>query len=111
MVYNRNGVPARVSLLVNHVLKCGFLRRSSEETLFRSTDGFSSRYYVQDQFDDLFRAFFAEVTSLICGQDADVVPLPRQLRRPLLSVIPASYQRTAQARRGAFIFLEASRPL
>src|SRR5262245_46742903 len=35
MVYNRNGVPARLSLLVNQVLKLGFFRRSSEETLIR----------------------------------------------------------------------------
>jgi hypothetical protein len=111
MVYNREGAAARMGVLVEHVLKGGFLRQSIEETLFRTTDGFSARHYVRDQFEDLFRAFFDEVSCDICGQDADVLPLPRRIRTPLLKLIPESYQRAAQARRGAFLFLTAKRPL
>ena len=111
MVYNREGAAARMGILVEHVLKGGFLRQSIEETLFRTTDGFSARHYVRDQFEDLFRAFFDEVSSETCGQDADVLPLPRRLRVPLLRLIPESYQRAAQAQRGAFLFLTARRPL
>jgi len=110
MVYNREGAAARMSLLVKHFLQGGFIRHSMEETLFRSTDGFSARHYVKEQFEDLFRTFFGHVESQICGQQADVLPLPRKLREPLIALIPKSYQREAQARRGAFLFLTASQP-
>jgi ubiquinone/menaquinone biosynthesis C-methylase UbiE len=110
MVYNREGAAAKAAILVNHYLRFGFLRRSIEETLFRSTDGFSARYYVKEQLEDLFRAFFEEVSAEVCGQDADVLPLPRLLRRSLLWLLPDSYQRSAQAKRGAFLFLKARRP-
>ena len=45
------------------------------------------------------------------GQESDVVPLPRQLRNYALRLLPESYLRRAQAKRGSFIFLTASRPL
>jgi|HubBroStandDraft_1064217.scaffolds.fasta_scaffold86143_2 2-polyprenyl-3-methyl-5-hydroxy-6-metoxy-1,4-benzoquinol methylase len=111
MVYNREGMAARVSLVTDHLLRGGFLKRSVEETLFRTTDGFSARYYVREQFEDLFRAFFDEVSSEVLGQDADVVPLPRRLRSLVLRVLPESYLVGAQARRGAFILLRAQRPI
>lgn len=110
MVYNREGAAARMNLLVNHWLKGRFLQRSMEETLFATTDGFSARFYPQEQFEDLFRTFFREVSSEICGQASDVVPLPRQLRAPVLKLLPESYQRAAQSRRGAFLFLRAAKP-
>ncbi|MDP3673054.1 MAG: class I SAM-dependent methyltransferase [Telluria sp.] len=107
MVYNRYGMPARVSLLKDHLLKGRFLNQSYEETLFQSTDGFSARYYVKEQFEDLFRTFFANATCEIMGQEADVLPLPRYLRSPLLSLLSNSYMERAQARRGGFLFLRA----
>ena len=110
MVYNREGAAARMNLLLHHWLKGRFLQRSVEETLFATTDGFTARYYTQEQFEDLFRTFFREVSSEICGQTADVVPLPRQLRKPVLKLLPESYQRAAQSRRGAFLFLRAAKP-
>jgi 2-polyprenyl-3-methyl-5-hydroxy-6-metoxy-1,4-benzoquinol methylase len=110
MVYNREGASAKLTLLRDHFLRGGFLHREFDETLFRHTDGFSARYYVREQFEDLFRAFFREVAVEICGQDADAVPLPRRLRRLALRLVPVSYLEAAQARRGSFIFLKASRP-
>ena len=110
MVYNREGMAARVTWLRDHILKAGFLRRSFEETLYRSTDGFSARFYVREQFEDLFRAFFRDVGSIICGQESDVIPLPRYLRRMVVRFIPRYYLENAQARRGAFIFLTARQP-
>jgi SAM-dependent methyltransferase len=110
MVYNREGMPARISFVVDHILQGGFLRRSFEETLYRSTDGFSARFYVREQFEDLFRAFFNDVSSEICGQESDAIPLPSRLRRWVLAVVPDSYLVRAQAKRGAFLFVKASRP-
>jgi 2-polyprenyl-3-methyl-5-hydroxy-6-metoxy-1,4-benzoquinol methylase len=111
MVYNREGTWARKYLILNHLLRGKFLRQTFDETLWSSTDGFSARYYVREQFEDLFRAFFEDVKSEICGQEVDALPLPRVLRRLARRVIPRSYVRRAQARRGSFIFLSAARPV
>lgn len=110
MVYNRNGMAARVAYLRDHILRGGFLRGTFEETLYRRSDGFSARFYVRDQCEDLFRAFFEEVSSYVCGQDADVLPLPRRLRRVFFPLLGQEYARKAQARRGAFLVLHARRP-
>ena len=111
MVYNREGLPARLTLLKDHVLRGGFLKRSFEETLYRCTDGFTARYYVPEQFEDLFRGFFDDVSTQILGQEADAVPLPRKLRAIALRLVPEDYLRRAQARRGGFVFLRASKPV
>lgn len=110
MVYNRNGISAGICYLRHHLIGGGIFRGSFDETLWGNTDGFSARYYVQDQFEDIFRAFFKDVRSEICGQDSDVVPLPRRLRRIVLRYLSETYQRKAQATRGSFIFLKASFP-
>jgi SAM-dependent methyltransferase len=110
MVYNRQGMAARIIFLRDFLMKGGFLHHSFDEVLFRNTDGFSARYYVRDQFIDLFRAFFGEVRCEVLGQDADALPLPRVLRRMVLPLFTESYLRQAQARRGAFLFLEARCP-
>jgi 2-polyprenyl-3-methyl-5-hydroxy-6-metoxy-1,4-benzoquinol methylase len=109
MVYNRNGAWAYSILVRDHLLKGQFLRRSFEETLYQSSDGFTARFYVPEQFEDLFRTFFEDVSSELMGQESDVLPLPRRLRKLALPLLPESYQRKAQATRGSFIFLTAHR--
>lgn len=111
MVYNRQGIPARIAFVKDYVLKFGFLHKSFEEILYEQSDGFSARFYVRDQFEDLFRAFFDEVSSELVGQDVDAVPLPRQLRGLALKFVSRAYLEAAQKRRGGFIFLKASRPV
>jgi 2-polyprenyl-3-methyl-5-hydroxy-6-metoxy-1,4-benzoquinol methylase len=111
MVYNRDSTRAYLVLLRDFLLKGQFLHRSFEETLYRASDGFTARFYVQEHFEDLCRAFFEEVGSEIMGQDSDVVPLPHQVRKYALKLFPQSYLRTAQSRRGSFLFLTARRPL
>lgn len=110
MVYNRLGTSARIVFWRDHVIKFGFLRRSYEETLYKYTDGFSARYYTQEQFEDLFRAFFKNVSSEICGLDVDALPLPNRLRRMAVKFAPEGWLRRRQARKGGFIFLTASNP-
>ncbi len=108
MVYNREGTSAYLALLKNHLLSGKFLSRSFEESLFAGTDGYSARYYVQEQFEDLFRGFFENVSSEVCGQDVDALPLPRMLRNLVLPLVPLNLLEKWQARRGGFIFLTAS---
>ncbi len=110
MVYNRLGMSALVTLVRDHLLKGGFLRSSFDETLYACTDGFSARYYTPDQFEDLFRAFFQNVTTIVCGQDADAIPLPGRIRAAALRVVPERYLVAAQAKRGSFLFLTARDP-
>jgi len=110
MVYNREGMPARICFIRDYILKGGFVRQSFEETLYQSCDGFSARFYVREQIEDIFRAFFKDVSSEVCGQESDAIPLPSPLRRWVLAIVPERYLWKAQAKRGAFIFIKASGP-
>jgi 2-polyprenyl-3-methyl-5-hydroxy-6-metoxy-1,4-benzoquinol methylase len=110
MVYNREGMSARVALVRDHVMKGRFLHQSFDETLWRFTDGFTARHYIKEQFEDLFRAFFDDVSSEILGQESDALPLPGPLRRAALRLVSESYLKRAQGRRGSFIFLSAAHP-
>ncbi|HEY1747710.1 MAG TPA: methyltransferase domain-containing protein [Xanthobacteraceae bacterium] len=108
MVYNLEGMPAYITLTTRYLL--GFWRgRSLDEALWRSTDGFSARFYTRDEFADLLATFFDRVETRIFGQDADIVPLPGFLRRPVLKLIPLSQQRRLASRRGAFLFAIATK--
>jgi ubiquinone/menaquinone biosynthesis C-methylase UbiE len=111
MVYNRQSTWAMSIFIRDYLAKGRFLRKSFEETLYEFSDGFTARFYVPEQFEDLFRGFFDQVSSVIMGQESDVLPLPRKLRDPAIRLLPRSYQERAQAKRGSFIFLTASQPL
>jgi 2-polyprenyl-3-methyl-5-hydroxy-6-metoxy-1,4-benzoquinol methylase len=111
MVYNRDGIIARYTLVRHYLLGGEFLRRSPDETLWRWTDGYSARYYHREQFEDLFRGFFEEVSSVVVGQDVDVVPLPRRLRPLIASRISDGHKLTVAGRRGGMLFVTASRPV
>jgi SAM-dependent methyltransferase len=110
MVYNREGMAAWVAFWRRHVAGLGFLKRSFDETLFCDTDGFMARYYTKDQFEDLFRTFFDDATIQIFGQDADVIPLPRQLRPLALRLASRDWVERRQAVSGGFLFLTARSP-
>ncbi len=110
MVYNREGMPAWVAFWRQHVARLGFLRGSFDETLFRTSDGYMARFYTRDQFEDLLRTFFDDVRTQICGQDADVIPLPRHLRRPALKLASRDWMERRQAVSGGFLFLTARSP-
>jgi SAM-dependent methyltransferase len=111
MVYNREGIPARLAFFRDFLLKGAFLRRRFDEVLFSGTDGFSARYYVREQFEDLFRAFFEDASCEVLGQDSDVLPLPRGMRSRLIDYVPEGYARRVQSSRGGFLFLKARRPV
>jgi ubiquinone/menaquinone biosynthesis C-methylase UbiE len=111
MVYNREGRIARLILLRHYLLGGEFIRRTRDETLWRWTDGYSARYYHKQQFDDLARGFFEEVSSVVLGQEVDVVSLPRRLRHTIASRIPDERKLAIASRAGGFLFLTASNPL
>lgn len=108
MVYNLEGMPAYITLATRYLV--GFWRgRSLDELLWQSTDGFSARFYSKDSLTDLLATFFDEVEMTVLGQDPDVVPLPRVLRRQVLKLVSLSRQRALVRRRGAYLFAIAGK--
>jgi 2-polyprenyl-3-methyl-5-hydroxy-6-metoxy-1,4-benzoquinol methylase len=60
MVYNLNGMGAYITIIRNYLI--GFWHgHTLDECLWKSTDGYMSRYYTKDILEDLFRIFFAQV--------------------------------------------------
>jgi len=111
MVYNREGTAARYMLLRHFLLGGEFLQRSSDETLWHWTDGYSARYYHQEQFEDLFRGFFEDVSSVLLAQDVDVIPLPRRVRSLVAQRVSDQRKLRIASRWGGFLFLTASHPV
>lgn len=103
MVYSLDGLPAYLTMVGRYA--AGFWRgRTLDELLWKASDGFSARYYTRDQWCDLCALFFEVEEFRLCGQDADVMPVPRQIRQPLLRLIPPERQRRLAARRGSMLF-------
>ena len=111
MVYNRDGMPAWIAFWTRYVARLGFRKRSFDEVLFQSTDGFMARFYTRDQLEDLFRTFFEDVSTIVCGQEPDAIPLPRHFRKPLRKVVSRNWMEQRQAKRGGFLFLTARTPV
>lgn len=110
MVYNRAGVIVPIVYVKDHLLRGRFWRQDFDATLLASSDGFSARFYTRDQLEDLFRAFFGNVTVNVYGLDSDAVPLPGRLRRLVLPLFSERTLIERQGRDGAFLFLEATQP-
>jgi 2-polyprenyl-3-methyl-5-hydroxy-6-metoxy-1,4-benzoquinol methylase len=106
MVYNIEGMPAYITLLSKYI--AGFWRgRSLDEFLWRSTDGYTARFYSKDTLSDLFNTFFADVGVRCYGQDADVVPLPSRIRKLVLRIMAEERVMKLAERRGAFLLVRA----
>jgi 2-polyprenyl-3-methyl-5-hydroxy-6-metoxy-1,4-benzoquinol methylase len=109
MVYNRDGLPATMSL-ARSLLRLEPLRATTDEILWRHTDGFHARYYTRDQFEDLFRPFFEEVQCSVTGQASDAVPLPRPMRLAVERFVSRQTRESIIAKRGGFLFVVARSP-
>ena len=111
MVYNRDSATTLRAFLKYQVLRLGLFRgQSLDEALNKNTDGFHARHYTRDQFEDLFRAFFDDVSCEVCGQISDAIPLPRALRKMALRCVSEEWVRKKQAQRGSFLVLKAQNP-
>lgn len=108
MVYNLNGMGAYIAIIRNYLIS--FWRgHTLDECLWKNTDGYMSRYYTKDIFEDLIRIFFTQVEVQVFGQDADAIPLPRQLRRPILRMVSTARLERLVALRGGFLFATATK--
>jgi 2-polyprenyl-3-methyl-5-hydroxy-6-metoxy-1,4-benzoquinol methylase len=103
MVYAMDGMSAYITMMRRYAF--GFWRgRKLDDLLWRDSDGFTARYYTQDSWNDLFGIFFNNIQTRLCGQDADAIPLPRQLRRPLLKLFSTAKLRSMGNSRGSMLY-------
>jgi hypothetical protein len=96
--------------LKDHVGRLKCLTQDFDLTLLTSTDGYHARFYTADQFADLLRAFFGDVSMEVMGQDADAIPIPQRLRNIALKFVPETWLRARQSKDGAFLFATGSKP-
>ena len=102
MVYALDSMSAYITLAK---YMFGFWRgRTIDELLWRNADGFTARFYTMDNWRDLLSLFFTDTVMALKGQDADAVPLPRQLRMPVLKLFSAERLRAMAAKRGSLLF-------
>jgi 2-polyprenyl-3-methyl-5-hydroxy-6-metoxy-1,4-benzoquinol methylase len=110
MVYNLNGAGAYAAIARDYLV--GFWRGTTlDECLWRRSDGYMARYYTKDMLSDTFRIFFDLVSVACFGQDADAVPLPGFLRRPILRFLPERKLKSWANQRGGFLFVTAIKSL
>jgi len=102
MVYALDGMSAYITMA--KYLFTFWRGCNVDEMLWRDADGFTARFYTKDNWRDLLSIFFADTTLALKGQDADAVPLPRQLRMPLLKLFSIERLRAMAAKRGSMLF-------
>lgn len=106
MVYNLNGMSAYASIVRDYLF--GFWRgRSIDDGLWKRSDGYMARHYSKDSLSDILSLFFTTTEIRSVGQDADAVPLPRQVRPLVLRMM--SHEGVAQRAnaRGSMLFAVA----
>jgi SAM-dependent methyltransferase len=110
MVYNRDSLRLPVALVQDWILNWNW-SHSIDEALWRSTDGFSARFYPADQWRDLLLAFFSQAEISIEGIDVDLIPLPRRLRRVIWDRLSTEMKRRSLRRTGSFLVFRADHPI
>jgi 2-polyprenyl-3-methyl-5-hydroxy-6-metoxy-1,4-benzoquinol methylase len=111
MVYHRSSTSVAKTLLFDGFVRRGIVRKSVDELLWRRSDGFTARFYVADQWRDLLLGFFDVASASVTGTEADVLPLPRELRRLIVPRISPERQARILGRFGSFLVFEARKPL
>ena len=110
MVYHRDSMRLPVALARDWVIRRNWRAHSVDEALWRSTDGFSARFYPADQWRDLLLAFFECAETSVQGLDVDLIPLPQPFRRLLWRRLSPSAQERGLARLGHFLLFRARCP-
>jgi 2-polyprenyl-3-methyl-5-hydroxy-6-metoxy-1,4-benzoquinol methylase len=111
MVYHRESMSAAAAVVLDGVLRGKLWSGSIDETLWRSTDGFTARFYPSELWRDFLLGFFEDATVAVSGLESDILPVPRALRKTLLRRISPRHARALLARWGSFVTFEAARPL
>jgi 2-polyprenyl-3-methyl-5-hydroxy-6-metoxy-1,4-benzoquinol methylase len=111
MVYHRSSTSVGKTLLFDGIARGRIVRKSADELLWRRSDGFTARFYPADQWRDLLLGFFDVASVSVTGTEADVLPLPRALRRLIVPRISSETQARILRRFGSFLVFDARKPL
>lgn len=109
MVYHLGGMSAYYTILRRY-LPGFWLGRQLDDLLWTDADGFTARFYTRDSLSDMMLAFFRKVDIRVFGQDADVVMLPRQIRKPFIMLVSRRRQIALAGKRGSMLYVEAEQP-
>jgi SAM-dependent methyltransferase len=108
MVYNLGGTAAYVTILTRYLIY--FWRGESlDSCLWRSTDGYSARFYTKDILADTVNIFFRDVSVASYGQEADAIPVPGWLRRIVVPLISTETLSAWANKRGAFLIVKGTK--
>lgn len=103
MVYALDGLSAWLTMMRRYAF--GFWAgKSLDDLLWQDADGFTARFYTKDNWRDLLGIFFESSDLRLFGHDADAVPLPRQLRGPVLKLYSEARLREMAAQRGSMLY-------
>ena len=103
MVYSLDGMAAYVTMMRRYAL--GFWRGANlDRLLWRSADGHTARHYSCDSWRETTAPWFEIERLQLCGQDADVMPLPRHVRPLFLRLLSTRRQVRLAGRRGSMLF-------
>lgn len=106
MVYHLDGMAAYTSIVRDYLP--GFWRgKTIDDGLWKRSDGFMARHYSKDMLTDILRLFFDEISLETFGQDADAVPLPRQIRGIVTRAMSAEALARRANARGSLLFARA----
>jgi 2-polyprenyl-3-methyl-5-hydroxy-6-metoxy-1,4-benzoquinol methylase len=109
MVYALDGMSAYITMMRRYAL--GFWAgRQIDDLLWKDADGFTARFYTKDNWSDLLGIFFEDIETRLFGQDADAVPLPRQLRRPALKLYSKERLMRLAEKRGSMLYSVGRKP-
>jgi 2-polyprenyl-3-methyl-5-hydroxy-6-metoxy-1,4-benzoquinol methylase len=108
MVYATDGMSAYITMMRRYMF--GFWSgRRLDDLLWSDADGFTARFYTIDNWNDFFGILFEKIETRLFGQDADAVPLPRMLRRPVLKLFSPARLRAMAASRGSLLYSEGTK--
>jgi SAM-dependent methyltransferase len=103
MVYAMDGLAAWLTMMRRYAF--GFwVGKSLDDLLWQDADGFTARFYTKDNWRDLLGIFFESSDIRLFGHDADAIPLPRQLRGPVLKLYSNARLREMAAQRGSMLY-------
>jgi 2-polyprenyl-3-methyl-5-hydroxy-6-metoxy-1,4-benzoquinol methylase len=111
MVYHRDSTSAVAAIVRDGLLRARLRSQSVDELLWRSTDGYSARFYPAEQWRDLLLAFFERAEVAVTGVEADAAPLPRRIRRLAAERMSPERRDRILGRAGSFVTFDARDPL
>lgn len=111
MVYNRASLIYWVNLLLVRGLVMGkLLSMSMEDICNEYSDGAIARYYKPNEMNSSLSKVCQDAETRIFGQMAELLPLPRYIRNPIVNLMPLGLRKSILTRWGSFLFVTGRKP-